>query len=178
MLSGPLPASMSRLSALERLSLDGSGLCVPDSPAMRAWVDAVPDFLGVFCEGSVSFSRVVTLPGLGRLDDGANVSSHFIVNNGDGTFTSEPDRTPVMVKHNYPPGWWQHIGNHLADLDNDGDLELVLGALSPNVNIPGSSTNVELNITYVMLSPGGSTVGLRRGARRSLHITDHSTLVD
>ena len=62
---------------------------------------------------------------------GLNVFSHFMVNNGDGTFTIEPARASDEVLHNVPQEWWQHIGNHLVDLDNDGDLELVLGSLSP-----------------------------------------------
>ena len=71
MLNGPLPASMSGLSALESLSLDESGLCVPDSPAMRAWVAGIADFRGAVCEGSASFSRVATQLDLGRIDLGA-----------------------------------------------------------------------------------------------------------
>ena len=54
-----------------------------------------------------------------------------MVNNGDDTFTIEPARASDEVLHNVPQEWWQHIGNHLVDLDNDGDLELVLGSLSP-----------------------------------------------
>ena len=291
MLSGPLPASMSGLSALESLSLDESGLCVPDSPAMRAWVATVADFSGAFCEGSVSFLRVLTQPGLGRLDNvlavadlngdgrddilageylehnvatpeerltkvtlrvfvgegdgifrhapelvegtidaripvvvaddfngdgradlavfdagvyvveqnsgygnppqlflsgpdgrlrpsealadavrrehernpqgvgkgisgpadlhlksatsgdidgdgdvdlwvdsigGRNVSSHFMVNNGDGTFTIDEARAPRALRYN-PPESWYHLAGHLVDLDNDRDLDLVLG---------------------------------------------------
>ena len=68
MLSGPLPESLTGLSALERLDVDGSGLCVPDTAAMQAWVVAIADFTGVVCEGVVSFTRVVTQPGLGRLE--------------------------------------------------------------------------------------------------------------
>ena len=304
MLGGPLPASMSGLLALESLGLDGSGLCVPDSPAMRAWVATIADFRGAVCEGSVSFSRVVTQPGLGRLDfvqavadfngdgrddvlaggiseydgygqmatpedrfskttlrvfvgvgngsfrhapelvegtidvraavvvaddfngdgradlavfdagvyvfevregygnppqlflsspdgrlrpsdaladavrreherqvpltkgtagpadlhlksatsgdidgdgdgdlwvessGGANVLSHFMVNNGDGTFMIEPARASDKVLRNIPPDYWRHQGNHLVDLDNDGDLELALGQLrAGSVNI-------------------------------------------
>ena len=99
MLSGPLPSSMSRLSALDHLRLDGSGLCVPDSPAMQAWVAAIGDFTGVFCEGSVSFSRVVTQPGLGELDHVFAVADF----NGDGlddivvgdSVDHDPDFTPA-----------------------------------------------------------------------------------
>ena len=53
-----------------------------------------------------------------------------MVNNGDGTFTIEPDRVSYEVLRN-PPDYRQYIGNHFVDLDNDGDLELVLGQLSP-----------------------------------------------
>ena len=299
MLSGPLPASLAGLSALERLNLDGSGLCVPDTPAMQAWVVTLSDFWGVACVGSVAFSRVVTQPGLGRLDrvlavadldgdgrddilaggldeydayyatmtatpedrftktplhvflgagdgsfshapelvegtiavrspivvaddfngdgradlavfdegvyvfavrkgygnppqlflsspdgrlrpsdaladavrreharrdpidglsgpadlhlksatsgdmdgdgdmdlwveshGGRNVSSHFMVNNGDGTFTSEPARVSYEALRGRPD-FRQWVGNDVVDLDNDGDLELVLGPQSP-----------------------------------------------
>ena len=290
MLSGPLPSSMSRLSALDQLRLDGSGLCVPDSPAMQAWVAAIGDFTGVFCEGSVSFSRVVTQLDLDRIDSvfavvdlngdgredvlggkhleyntaaperlskvplhvfvgeenggfrhapelvegtidvrrpivvaddfngdgradlavfdagvyvveqsvgagnppqlflsspdgrlrpsqaladavrrehernpqgppkgisgpadlhlksatsgdidgdgdidlwvdsigGANVSSHFMVNNGDGTFTVDEARAPPALRYNWPE-YWYHLEGHLVDVDNDGDNDLVLG---------------------------------------------------
>ena len=301
MLSGPLPDSLTSLSALQWLNIDGSGLCAPDSPAMRAWVATIPDFSGASCEGSVSFLRVLTQPGLGRLDNvlavadfdgdgrddilagglneydayassmtakpedrlgpkatlhmfvavgdgsfrhapeliegtiavrspivvaddfngdgradlavfdegvyvfavrkgygnppqlflsspggrlrpsdaladavireheredppsgisspadlhlksatsgdidldgdtdiwvtssgGLNVFDHFMVNNGDGTFTIERERASDMVLFNVPVDWWNFIGNHLVDLNNDGAPELVLGPLGP-----------------------------------------------
>ena len=299
MLSGPLPESLSRLSALEELRLDHTGLCVPDTPAMQAWVATISDFSGVFCAGSVTFSRVATQPDLGRFDrvfavadldgdgrddilaggldeydayyatmtvtpedrfsktplhvfvgegdgsfshapelvegtiavrspivvaddfngdgradlavfdegvyvfavrkgygnppqlflsspdgrlrpsdaladavrreharqapfdglsgpadlhlksatsgdidgdgdmdlwveshGGRNVSSHFMVNNGDGTFTSERARVSYEALRG-PPDFRQWVGNDIVDLDNDGDLELVLGVQSP-----------------------------------------------
>ena len=68
MLSGPLPASLTRLSALDWLQLDGSGLCAPDMPAVRAWLATIRDFMGAVCDESLTFRRVVTQPGLGRLD--------------------------------------------------------------------------------------------------------------
>lgn len=68
MLSGPLPERLARLPALDRLYLDGSGLCVPDTSDVRTWVATISDFTGVVCEGRVTFSRVVSQPGLGRLD--------------------------------------------------------------------------------------------------------------
>ena len=60
---------------------------------------------------------------------GANVESHFLVNNGDGTFTLDTDRAPHELLHNPPPEYWRHSGCILVDLDNDGDLDLALGQL-------------------------------------------------
>ena len=57
---------------------------------------------------------------------GANVYSHFMVNNGDGTFTVDEARAPTELRWNPPEGWY-HLEGHLVDLDNDGDLDLALG---------------------------------------------------
>ena len=58
---------------------------------------------------------------------GKNVSSHFMVNNGDGTFTIDEARAPPALRHNSPGAWWYHLQGILVDLDNDGDLDLSLG---------------------------------------------------
>ena len=58
---------------------------------------------------------------------GKNVSSHFMVNNGDGTFTIDEERAPTALRYNPPPESWYHYKGHLVDLDNDGDIDLSLG---------------------------------------------------
>ena len=57
---------------------------------------------------------------------GANVSSHFMVNNGDGTFTLDEARAPPALRYN-PPESWYHLHGRLVDVDNDGDIDLALG---------------------------------------------------
>ena len=57
---------------------------------------------------------------------GKNVSSHFMVNNGDGTFTVDEARAPPALRYN-PPDSWYHVEGQLVDLDNDNDLDLSLG---------------------------------------------------
>ena len=60
---------------------------------------------------------------------GKNVSSHFMVNNGDGTFTVDEARAPPELRHNsnYSGDYWYHIEGQLVDLDNDNDIDLSLG---------------------------------------------------
>ena len=62
---------------------------------------------------------------------GANVISHFMVNNGDDTFTLDTARAPYAAGLHValPPEFWRHVGAHLVDLDNDGDLDLALGQI-------------------------------------------------
>ena len=57
---------------------------------------------------------------------GKNVSSHFMVNNGDGTFAVDEERAPTALRYNLPESWY-HLEGILVDLDNDGDLDLSLG---------------------------------------------------
>ena len=57
---------------------------------------------------------------------GRNVDSHFMVNNGDGTFTVDEARAPTALRYN-PPAAWFHLEGHLVDVDNDGDIDLALG---------------------------------------------------
>ena len=60
---------------------------------------------------------------------GANSDSHFIVNNGDGSFTSHLARAPATLLHNPHPEYWRHQVGHLVDIDNDDDLDLALGQM-------------------------------------------------
>ena len=64
---------------------------------------------------------------------GANVEEHFLVNNGDGTFTVDRDnRATRTVLHNQSPDgsqYWGWTGGHFVDVDNDGDLDLALGQI-------------------------------------------------
>ena len=57
---------------------------------------------------------------------GANVEEHFVLNNGDGTFTVDRDnRATKPVLHNQPPDgseYWGYVGSHFVDVDEDGDL--------------------------------------------------------
>ena len=58
---------------------------------------------------------------------GANFTSHFMVNNGDDTFTVDQNRVPYELLHNPQPEYWRHQTSAFVDIDNDGDLDLALG---------------------------------------------------
>ena len=58
---------------------------------------------------------------------GANVGPHMMVNNGDGTWTLDPERAPDEVNFNKPDEWWYFGSVHLADVDGDGDLDVLQG---------------------------------------------------
>ena len=79
---------------------------------------------------------------------GKNVVSHFMVNNGDDTFTIERDRATDAVFRNLPPDYWRHVGHTFADIDNDGDLDLALGHLR------GSRPERATSVSMVALNDG------------------------
>ena len=64
-LTGSLPTSLTRLSGLEQLSLEGTGVCIPDNAALQAWLAAIPDYepSGLTCGESLTPLTVSFEPG-------------------------------------------------------------------------------------------------------------------
>ena len=60
---------------------------------------------------------------------GANMNSHLMMNNGDGTFEADTVRVPHELVHNPQPEFWRHQSSTFVDIDNDGDLDLALGQM-------------------------------------------------
>ena len=76
---------------------------------------------------------------------GANVSVHVMVNNGDETFTLDVDRVSEQVHYNRPEEHWYFAGVHLADIDRDGDLDVLQGQSRDD----DPSTRSQFNIVLV-----------------------------
>lgn len=53
-LTGPIPASLTRLADLSRFDIAGTAVCVPDDPALQAWLAGIRDFSSseIACEES------------------------------------------------------------------------------------------------------------------------------
>ena len=107
---------------------------------------------------------------------GANVEEHFMVNNGDGTFTVDRDnRATRAVLHNHPPGgsqYWGWDGGHFVDIDNDRDLDLALGHIrdrGPSVIDQYNSVLVNDGAGYYPNRPAARAVLRRLHSGRLAH---------
>jgi len=60
---------------------------------------------------------------------GSNMNSHFMINNGNGTFTADESRVAYTLLHNPQPEFWRHFSSALVDLNGDARLDLVLGQM-------------------------------------------------
>ena len=86
-LTGSIPASLTRLSDLSRFDIAGTGVCVPDDPAIQAWLATIANFRSseLACEGSPP-AVTATLPDRTLAQDGTldvDVSRAFVDPDGD-----------------------------------------------------------------------------------------------
>ena len=105
-LAGPLPLTLSSLSALQMFRYDGTGLCVPADAAFRAWLNAIANHrgTGVDCPGGGGNQSPVaagTIPAA-TMQAGAsvsvNASSYFSDPDGDAlTYTASSSSTGVAT---------------------------------------------------------------------------------
>ena len=100
-LTGPIPASLTRLSDLTEFSIAGTGVCVPDDPAIQAWLATIADFRssGLACEGSPPVVAA-TLPDLTLAEDGAvdvDVTRAFVDPDGDPLTYTVSSSAPHVV---------------------------------------------------------------------------------
>lgn len=61
-----------------------------------------------------------------------NIITHFVINNDDGTFTSEHPSDELRIPLSLltgPTGFWRHAMERLADMDNDGHVDVILTQL-------------------------------------------------
>jgi len=81
---------------------------------------------------------------------GANITSHFYMNNGDGTFTLDHDNRLLESTHlSLDNGYWRHLENTFVDVDGDGYLDLVMGVMREAIN--PSHINAD---SFVILNDG------------------------
>ena len=112
-LTGAFPASLTRLSALEWFNIGGTGVCVPDDPAIQAWLAAIPEFhsSGLACAGSptrsftdhpivagATRSRPSTSPSCGQASTGCGMRAGLAAY-GWTDPVPRPGVTPVRLVH-------------------------------------------------------------------------------
>ena len=100
-LTGPLPGSLTHLSNLVELDISGTGVCVPDDPAIHAWLARIPRFIssGLTCAGSPP-AVAATLPNRtlaqgGTLD--VDLSQAFVDPDGDALIYTVSSSAPHLV---------------------------------------------------------------------------------
>ena len=100
-LTGPIPAGLTSLSDLTQFDIAGTGVCVPDDPAIHAWLAALADFRssGLTCEGSppvvVATLRNRTLAQDSTLN--LDVSRAFVDPDGDMLAYTVSSSAPQVV---------------------------------------------------------------------------------
>ena len=101
-LTGPIPGGLTSLSDLAQFDIAGTGVCVPDDPAIQAWLATIADFRSseLACEGSPPVVAA-TLPDRTLAQDGAldlDVSRAFVDPDGDMlTYTVSSSAPQVLT---------------------------------------------------------------------------------
>lgn len=60
----------------------------------------------------------------------ANLQPHFLINNGDGSFSADTGYTRISTNIIWgDTGYWRYASHRLKDMNNDGYVDLIMGQL-------------------------------------------------